>query len=151
MTASKKSGKATEGGGGIFISGKVRDFHGDLAGRDMKKTVTNAQPEMKKAYGDITQAISSASPEVKKQATDKLNDLKKEVDKGKKSDDGVMSRLVKGLVDLVPGATKAVVGAFTTPLLGAIAGPLTKEVIKKLEHLGNEHHPQEPPDKPQAI
>jgi hypothetical protein len=44
----------------------------------------------------------------------------------------VIAKLVDGLVGLVPGATSAVVSAFTTPLLAGIAGPVTGFVLDKL-------------------
>jgi ammonia channel protein AmtB len=45
----------------------------------------------------------------------------------------VVAGLVDGLVELVPTAAGALVSAFTTPILGAIAGSVTHFVLKKLQ------------------
>jgi hypothetical protein len=39
---------------------------------------------------------------------------------------------VKGLVGLVPSAVSAIVSAFGTPILGGVAGPVTKFVLAEL-------------------
>ena len=44
-----------------------------------------------------------------------------------------MAKLVDGIVGLVPGAVSAVVGAFATPILGGIAGPVTQYVLDKMK------------------
>jgi hypothetical protein len=54
------------------------------------------------------------------------------VTKGKNADDGVMAKLLDGLVGLVPAAATAVGSAFATPILGGIAGPVTSFVLDKL-------------------
>ena len=44
-----------------------------------------------------------------------------------------MGKLVEGLIALAPSAVGAVVSIFATPILGAIAGPVTKFVLDKLK------------------
>jgi len=44
-----------------------------------------------------------------------------------------MAKLVEGIVELVPGAVSAVVSAFATPILGGLAGPVTKFVLDKVQ------------------
>jgi hypothetical protein len=44
-----------------------------------------------------------------------------------------MAKLVNGIVGLVPGAVSAVVSAFGTPILGGVAGPVTKFVLDELQ------------------
>ena len=39
---------------------------------------------------------------------------------------------VQKLADLVPGAVSAVVSTFATPLLRALAGPVTKAVLERI-------------------
>jgi hypothetical protein len=48
--------------------------------------------------------------------------LKQEVVKAKDASDGVIGKLVDGLVGLVPGAATAVVSTFATPILGRHPG-----------------------------
>ncbi|MFK4726271.1 hypothetical protein ABIE89_007371 [Bradyrhizobium niftali] len=143
----------TGGGGGAFHIGSIGNVYGDMVtGGQTKINLNSSQTESRNAIADIAQAVDRAPPEVKNDASGKLTDLKAEIGKGKKSDDGAMSRLIKGLVDLVPGATQAVVSAFGTPLLGAIAGPLTKKVIKEIEgHMSGGQPDQESPDEPQTV
>ncbi len=62
----------------------------------------------------------------------KLGALKQEASKGNNANDGVIAKLVDGLVELVPGAASAVVSAFATPILGGLVGPATDFVLKKL-------------------
>ena len=62
-----------------------------------------------------------------------IKELKAEVTKGEKSDDSKVAKLIDKLIDLVPGAISAVVSTFATPILGGIAGPVTKFVLDKLK------------------
>ena len=43
-----------------------------------------------------------------------------------------MAKFVESIVALVPGAVSAVVGAFGTPILGGIVGPVTKYVLDRI-------------------
>jgi hypothetical protein len=78
-------------------------------------------------------ALRTAPPVKQNEAMQKAEELKKEVAKGKEANDGVMAKIVDGLVALVPGAVGAVVGMFATPILGGIAGPVTKFVLDKIQ------------------
>ncbi len=77
-------------------------------------------------------ALAAARPEVQPEVKAKADRLKAEAAKGDKADDGVLSGLVRGLADLVPGATRAVVSAFASPMLQGIAGPVTKQMLEML-------------------
>jgi hypothetical protein len=44
----------------------------------------------------------------------------------------VMTTLVHGIVDLVPGALKSLAAAFATPLLSGVSGPVTQFLLSKL-------------------
>ena len=59
--------------------------------------------------------------------------LKEEIAKEEQADDGKIAKIVDGLVEMVPGAIGAVVSLFATPILGGIAGPVTKFVLDKLK------------------
>jgi len=61
-----------------------------------------------------------------------IKELKKETTK-RERDDGVVARLIEGLVSLVPEAANAVLRAFGTPALGEIAGPITKWILDKMK------------------
>lgn len=112
--------------GGVNIhGGTVSTGGGDIIGRD--KIV------LEEALRPLTEAISALPPEKHGEALANLEELKKEAVKGEKRDDGVIAKLVERLVGLVPGAVSAMVSAFATPILGAIAGPATKSVLDKIQ------------------
>jgi hypothetical protein len=120
---SKSAGKQS---GGVNISGGAVNVGGDIVGRD--KTMINYQAQVGEALRPVAQAVQQ-HPE----APQKLEALKAEAGKGQKADDGVMAKLVKGIAGLVPGAVSAVVSAFATPILGGIAGPVTKYVLDEIQ------------------
>src|ERR1700682_4950454 len=113
--------------GGVNISGgsKVK-VGGDVVGRDKITMISRAQIDA--AFGPVAQAVAQ-HPE----AAQKLKELKTEAAKEKKAKDGVMAKLVKGIVALVPGAVSAVVSTFATPILGGIVGPVTKYVLDEIQ------------------
>lgn len=114
--------------GSVNISGVVGTVGGDIVGGD-KITQTYSPVALETAFRPLDEALKIAPPE----AASKLAALKTEAAKGKDADDGVVAKLVDGLVGLVPGAASAVVSAFGTPILGGIAGPVTKFVLDKLQ------------------
>ena len=120
--------------GGIVNSGTMNTGGGDAVGRDKTTTTTTtyySPTEIHNAWQPVADAIRTASPEKQAEATAKLDDLKKEVAKGK-AEDTTIAKLVKGLVGLVPSAVSAVAGAFGTPILSGVAGPVTKFVLDEL-------------------
>jgi hypothetical protein len=117
--------------GGVNISRTVGSVGGDIVGRD--KIVGAPSPAaLDGALRPLIKAIRAAPAEVRSEAEAKLTALRQEVTKGKDANDGVIAKLVDGLVGLVPTATSAVVSAFATPILGGIAGPVTSFVLDKL-------------------
>jgi hypothetical protein len=127
----EKSG--TRQSGGVNISGGAVTVGGDIVGRDKIVGTEISQVELNQILRPVEDAIRAASPENQLQAKQKLEELKAEVAKGKSADDGVVAKLVKGLVGLIPGAVSAVVSAFATPILGGIAGPVTKYVLDEIQ------------------
>jgi len=118
--------------GGVNIGGSVGSVGGDIVGRD-KITGAPSAAALDEALRPLLEAVRAAPTERRAEAEAKVAELKQEAAKGKdKADDGVMAKLVDGLVGLVPAAASAVVGAFATPILGGIAGPVTKFVLDKL-------------------
>ena len=114
--------------GGINISGGNVNVAGDMTGGDKITYTEIPRAQIDQAFQPLAQAVSQ-HPEAQQQ----LEALKTEAAKGKKAEDGVMAKLVDGIVKLVPGAVSAVVSAFGTPLLGGIAGPVTKYVLDKVK------------------
>jgi hypothetical protein len=115
--------------GGVNIGGSVGNVGGNIVGRDL--TITGAAA-LDNALRPLQEAIRSAPDDTRAEAETKLAALKQEAGKGKDANDGVIAGLVNGLAGLVPGAVKAVVSAFATPILGEIAGPVTRIVLNSL-------------------
>jgi hypothetical protein len=126
---SEKTGQGQSGG--VNISGQVGSVGGDIVGRD-KITGVPSPAALDGALRPVTEAIGTAPAEARAEAEAKLAALKEEAAKGNDANDGVVAKLVDGLVELVPAATSAVVSAFATPILGGIAGPVTGFVLDKL-------------------
>ena len=101
---------------------------GDIGGRD-KITGTQISSNQLDAIFRPLEEAAGQQP----QAAQKVEALKNEAAKGKKADDGVMAKLVKGIVSLAPGAVSTVVSAFATPILGGVAGPVTKYVLDEIQ------------------
>jgi hypothetical protein len=118
--------------GGVNIIGTVGTVGGDIVGRD-KITGAPSAAALHSALGPVRDAIAAAPAEAQREAEAKLVALKQEAAKGKDANDGVMAKLLDGLVELVPGAASALGSAFATPLLGGLAGPVTKFVLDKLQ------------------
>ena len=116
--------------GGVHI-GQVRFVGGDIVGGD-KITGAFSAAQVDDALRPLVDATRAAPAETRAEAEAKLSSLKQEAAKGRGADDGVVAKLVDGLVGLVPGAASAVVSAFATPILAAVAGPVTGFVLDKL-------------------
>jgi hypothetical protein len=116
---------------GVNISGSVGSVGGDIIGRDKITGVASAAA-LDDVLRPLSKAIETAPAGARAAADAKLTALKEEAAKGKDAKDGVIAKLVDGLVELVPSATSAVVSAFATPILGGITGPVTGFVLDKL-------------------
>jgi hypothetical protein len=121
-----------EQSGGVNISGSGITIGGDVTGRDKIAGNEFSHVRLDQIFMPLENVVRAASAETQAEATAKLEALKKEAGKGKNADDTVMAKLVDGIVGLVPGAVSAVVSAFATPLLGGIAGPVTKFALDKI-------------------
>jgi hypothetical protein len=120
------------GGGGIAITGSnVNTAGGDIVGRDKIQHVSSHQID--DVFAPIGKVIETAGPSEKAAAKEKFRALKDEVAKGKHADDSAVAKLVEGLVGLVPGAVAGIVSAFASPVLGGLAGPVTKYVLDKIQ------------------
>ena len=122
-----------------FGRGKSIDFAklnisgGDFVGRD--RSTTGISPrDLEPLFAPLRAAIAAQAPAgVQGTAMRQVEQLKAEVAKGRQANDGKVATMVDGLVGLVPGAVSAVVSAFASPILGGIAGPVTKFVLDKLQ------------------
>ena len=82
--------------------------------------------ELDRLFAPLVTLAHDLPPEKRAPAEQQVNELKQEAAKGKSADDGRLAKLIDGLVDLVPAAVGTVVSMFATPILGGIAGPVTK-------------------------
>jgi hypothetical protein len=134
--------ETTSGGqsSGVTNTGTMNTGGGSVVGRDMAiNTATSTISKTEIAFQPVANAVKEASPAMLPAAEATLASLKKEVErgeKGEKVDDTVVSGLLKGLVGLVPSAVSAIVSAFGTPILGAVAGPMTQLVLDELKGKG---------------
>lgn len=118
-------------GGGAYVGGNV-DTGGDFVGRD-RITHCISPRDLEALFAPLLAAVAKQAPADKQAAAvQQVEELKAEVAKGKQADDSKMRRIVDGLVAMVPAAIGAVVSMFATPILGGIAGPVTKSVLDKL-------------------
>lgn len=122
------------GGDKITVSGPVSGT-GIAVGRDAHATVTQelSGVDLDKIFAPLMAAVQTAPLDKQAQAAQIAEDLKQEAAKGKNADDSRMGKLIDGLVGLVPEGVSAVVSAFASPILGGIAGPVTKFVLDKIQ------------------
>ena len=153
-----KIGSQTNTGGAAYIGGNVtagghvagRDMavHGDqittgdvsgtgiAIGRSAQANVTQgvSPRDLEPLFATLLAAVAQHAPADKQAAAvQQVQELKAEVAKGKQAEDGKIAKIVEGLVGLVPKAVGAIVSTFATPILGGIAGPVTKYVLEKLK------------------
>lgn len=131
-TGSINTGTQVNTSGGAYVGGNV-NAGGDFVGRG-KITQGISLHELESLFASLLAAVARETPAEKKAAAvQQVQELKTEVAKGKQADDGKMAKLVEGLAGLVPKAVGVVVSAFASPILGGIAGPVTKDVLEKLK------------------
>jgi hypothetical protein len=116
--------------GGVNISGTVGSVAGNIVGRDMIGGPSVAA--LSETFPPLIELIAAAPSDKRPEAEAKLAQLQQEAANGKDANDGAIAKIIDRLVDLVPTAASAVVGAFGTPILGGIAGPVTDFVLDKL-------------------
>lgn len=127
--------KSTGQSGGVSNTGTMNAGSNIVGGNMTVNTTTSTLSKTEIAFQPLTNAVKEAPSAMRPAAETTLASLKKEVEKGEKGekpDDTVISGLLKGLAGLVPSAVSAIVSAFATPILGAVAGPATKLALKEL-------------------
>ncbi|MGH8077553.1 MAG: hypothetical protein ACREPE_09550 [Lysobacter sp.] len=119
-------------GGGAYVGGDVHAGR-DFVGRDQFAQGISPQ-DLEPLFAPLLAAVAKEAPADKQAAAVRqVEQLKAEVAKGKQADDNKIGTIVEGLIAMVPGAIGAVVSMFATPILGGIAGPVTKFVLGKLK------------------
>lgn len=119
--------------GGVNIRGTVGNVGGSIVGGDMSNATSVPSADLEAALRPLFASVESTPAETRAEAEAKLVALKHEAAKGKDANDGVVAKLIDGFVGLVPAGIGAVVSAFATPVLGAVAGPVTKFVLDKIQ------------------
>jgi hypothetical protein len=132
-------GNRVDTNGGAYVRGPVRIEGGDFIGRDrvvqgdeIHGDIGLGGPELQRLFEPLAIVIGAALPDVRAEASRRAEELKSEVAKGDKADDGRMARLIDGLVGLVPAAVSAVTSMFATPVLAGLAGNATKLVLSRI-------------------
>lgn len=118
--------------GGVTISGFVGKA-GDIVGRDKITANAISSAELDGLLQPMRDAIGQAPAEVQQAAQAKVDALKQEAAKGEDAADGTMATLIDEFLKLVPAGVSGVVSAFASPILGGLAGPVTKFVLGKLK------------------
>jgi hypothetical protein len=121
-------------GGGTYVGGNVSVQGGDFVGRD-KVTHGTATTDLAIVFATLLATLDKqAEPGAKALATEQVAAIQTEVTQPPaQRNDERLARMVDGLVDLVPSAVGAVVSAFASPLLGAVAGPATAAVLAQFK------------------
>lgn len=122
-------------GGGAFFGGPVTARN--IVGRDhivhAPATSVPVGPNLQTVLAALASQVRASAPVGQTTSAEQAVDaLGSEVIKGQQVDDGKLAHLVKGLIDLVPAAVGGIVSAFASPVLGGLAGPLTKAVLDRL-------------------
>ena len=125
----------THTGGGAYVAGKVSvKGGGDFIGRD--KVIHGGPPtDLPAVFATLLAAINQHTEAAAKElVAEQVAEIQAEATQAPaQRNDKRMARLLDGLVDLVPGAVGAVVGAFASPLLGIVVGPATAAVLAQFK------------------
>jgi hypothetical protein len=119
--------------GGVSISGGVVNTGGgSIAGNDITMSVEQSD-QLNRVLDSLIEQIGSSavSQETQQKATAVVDQIGKEAAKGPKASDAAIAKLLEGLVGLVPASVSAITSTFATPILGSVAGPVTKYVLER--------------------
>lgn len=122
--------KPIQAEGGTFF-GCVRAGR-DVAGRDIHHTSGLKAEQIQELLRPLTDVAVRKGGAEGTEAQKLVVALKTEAAKDK-PDDSRLAKIVDGLVTKIPEGVSALLSAFAHPLLGALAGPVTKFVLKKLQ------------------
>jgi hypothetical protein len=126
--------------GGDKIAGDkitVRDVSGQgiAIGRGAQATFTAgiSSQELQVLFEPLMKSIREIRVIDQTEALKTAEQLKQEVAKGKAADDNKLAKLIDGLIGLVPSAVSGITSIFASPILGGLAGPVTKYVLDKIQ------------------
>lgn len=120
-----------DSGGGLSNFGTLNSGDSNIVGRG-PGTMGIDPSQLNALFAPLLTAAATA-PENQFEAVQTVTELKEEAAKGEQADDKKMAKLIEGFIGLVPAGVGAVVSAFASPILGAIAGPATEYVIEKIQ------------------
>lgn len=131
-SAPVRTGTHIQTQGGAYFAGSVKAGR-DVIGRDkIDQAAASAEgPDLAARLQSLQAELEHLAGRLAKPlVADHVQALQSELGKPKdKRDEGLMTRLLDGLVDLVPAGVSAVVGAFASPVLAAAAGPATAALL----------------------
>ena len=124
---------STRGGqsGGVHVSGGAVNAQ-NIAGHDIHIGTQITHSEINQVFQPVEDVIRKAPMDKQPEALQHLDDLKQEAAKGNQADHGRMTRLIDGVLGLVPAALTSLAAAFGTPLLTGVAGPVTQLLLNKI-------------------
>ena len=136
---SKKSKKASGENIGFQFNGPVSADQQTFVNGDVNTLNVN-QGLSKEELGKLDQLFQPfkeqvqqvTPPEKQAEVESKVDELHTELAKGKSATSERLSKVVDGLIELVPGAVNAVASMFAAPLLSGLVGPATKLVLDHL-------------------
>ena len=108
---------------------------GIAIGRGAQATVATriSGQELQKLFEPLMKYLREVPSANQTEALKKVEELKREVAKGKTADDSKMGKLIDGLIGLVPSAVSSIASIFASPILGGLAGPVTKYMLDKIQ------------------
>jgi hypothetical protein len=120
--------------GGNSFGGDVDTGGGHFAGRDQTIASAVSARELEALFAPLLAVLAQAAPPAQQaEAAQQVQDLKAEVAKGQQADDSRIGRIIDSLAAMAPAAVASVLSTFATPILGGIAGPVTKFVLDRLK------------------
>jgi hypothetical protein len=127
-------GQQVHTGGGNYFGGNVATGGGHFAGRDQTISSAVTARELEALFAPLLAVLAQAAPPARQaEAAQQVQELKAEVARGQQADDSRIGRLIDGLAAMAPAAVASVLSTFATPILGGIAGPVTKFVLDRLK------------------
>jgi|WetSurMetagenome_2_1015567.scaffolds.fasta_scaffold414254_1 hypothetical protein len=123
--------------GGIQINAPIHANTANFANRDVVQTIYQglSAAELKMLdewFAPIRKDIQALPAALQPVAEKQVQELQDELGKGKESNPGRLNTLVDGLLALVPAAVSSVAVMFGQPVLAALVGPATGEILKRI-------------------
>jgi hypothetical protein len=101
-------------------------------GAQLNVNTNAATADILRALQPILLAAQAAPADKREEATQRAEQLKEELNKGKAANDEKIGGLLDDLAKLLPNAVNAIGAVFGQPLLAGLAGPVTTFILKRL-------------------